>query len=183
MTRPTERASTWVVAHAGRVWGLIVIALVLALSWHALRGIHIHTVRSLLRALDARWLVVAVAITAGNIAVMGLYAVLAFRHTRATTGERWRFGAVAFCWSNFLTLGPLAGPAIRLWLYRDAVDELAELHGGIVSIVLAFASGLAGWTIGAFAAVRLGVGPFGLGAISLLFVVMAAWSLRTLAGR
>jgi uncharacterized membrane protein YbhN (UPF0104 family) len=131
MTRPTERASTWIVAHAGRVWGLIVIAAVLALSWQALRGIHIHTVRALLRSLDARWLVAAVAITAANIAVMGLYDVLAFRHTRASAAERWRFGAVAFCWSNFLTLGPLAGPAIRLWLYRDAVDELADLHGGI----------------------------------------------------
>ena len=183
MTRPAERASTWLVAHAGRVWGLIVIAAVLALSWQALRGIHIHTVRALLRSLDARWLVLAVAITAANIAVMGLYDVIAFRRTRATTGERWRFGAVAFCWSNFLTLGPLAGPAIRLWLYRDAVDELAELHGGIVSVVVAFASGLTGWTIGAWASARLDLGVAGLGAVSMLFVVAAAWTLRGVARR
>jgi len=183
MTRPTERASTWVVAHAARVWGVMVIAVVLALSWQALRGIHIHTVRALLHSLDARWLLAVVAITAGSIAVMGLYDVLAFRHTRATAAERWRFGAVAFCWSNFLTLGPLAGPAIRLWLYRDAVDELGQLHGGIISIVLAFLSGLAGWTIGAYAAVRLGLGPLGLAAVALLFVVVAAWSLRAVAAR
>ena len=67
---------------------------------------------------------------------MGIYDVLAFRHTRTTALERWRYGAVAFCWSNFLTLGPLAGPAIRLWLYRGSVTNLSELHAGIVSIVV-----------------------------------------------
>jgi phosphatidylglycerol lysyltransferase len=176
MTQRFERASTWLVAHAARAWGLLVIAAVLALSWQALRGIHIHDVRATLRALDGRWLVAAAALTLANVAVMGLYDVLAFRHTRTGALQRWRFGAVAFCWSNFLTLGPLAGPAIRLWLYRDAVDELSQLHSGIVSVVIAFVAGLGGWTAAAFAASRLGAGLPALAAGSLILVIGLAWA-------
>ena len=74
---------------------------------------------------------------------MGLYDVVAFAGTRTRTVERWKYGAVAFCWSNFITLGPLAGPAVRFWLYRRSVGELSELHPGIVSVIIAFLSGLA----------------------------------------
>ena len=63
-----------------------------------------------------------------NIGVMGLYDVVAFSQTRSRAVERWRYGAVAFAWSNFLTLGPLAGPAIRFWLYRPAVEHPSDLE-------------------------------------------------------
>ncbi len=183
MRHQFARASTWLVAHAARAWGLVIIVVVLALSWQALRGIHIHDVRATLRALDGRWLVVAAVLTIANVAIMGLYDVLAFRHTRTTRLQRWRFGAVAFCWSNFLTLGPLAGPAIRLWLYRDAVNELSELHGGIVAVVIAFVSGLGGWTVAAFAASRAGAGAAVLAATSAVMVVAVAWIVRAIARR
>src|SRR5713226_3709107 len=153
-----ERVSTWLVAHAARAWGGLVVAVVLALSWNALRGIHMRDVRVTLRGLDDRWLMAAALITVVNIAIMGLYDVLAFKHTRTRAFNRWRYGAVAFCWSNFLTLGPLAGPAIRLWLYRDSVNDLSELHAGIVSIVVAFTSGLAGWAFAALIVDRVGGG-------------------------
>src|SRR5258708_483023 len=181
-----ERASTWLVAHAGRAWCSIIIALVLALSWHALRGIHIRDVRATLRALDDRWLMAAAIVTVVNIGIMGLYDVLAFKHTRTRAIQRWRYGAVAFCWSNFLTLGPLAGPAIRLWLYRDTVKDLSELHAGIVSIVVAFTSGLAGWALAAVIVDRIGGGietPVVLAAAALVFVVAAAWIARAIARR
>ena len=181
-----ERVSTWLVAHAARAWGFIIIALVLALSWHALRGIHIREVRATLRALDDRWLMAAAIVTVVNIAIMGVYDVLAFKHTRTGAIQRWRYGAVAFCWSNFLTLGPLAGPAIRLWLYRGAVTDLSELHAGIVSIVVAFTSGLAGWALAALIVDRVGGGietPLVLAAAALVFVVAAAWIARAIAQR
>ena len=178
-----ERASTWLVAHAARAWGFLIVALVVALSWSALRGIHVHDVRATLRSLDARWLVAAAFITLANIAIMGLYDVIAFRHTRARALVRWRYGAAAFCWSNFLTLGPLAGPAIRLWLYRGAVTDLSELHAGIVSVVVAFTSGLAGWTLAALLVARTGGGPIVLCAAAFAFVVMAAGVARAIATR
>ena len=64
-------------------WGFLVVCVVLALSWSALRGIRIHEVRATLaHARLARWLLAAAAVTIANIAIMGLYDVLAFRHTR-----------------------------------------------------------------------------------------------------
>jgi phosphatidylglycerol lysyltransferase len=184
MTRGVfERLSTWVVANAARVWGFLIVCVVLALSWTALRGIRIHEVRATLATLNWRWLVAAAVITIANIAIMGLYDVLAFRHTRTRAVERWRYGAVAFCWSNFLTLGPLAGPAIRLWLYRGSVTDLSELHPGIVSVVVAFTSGLAGWALAALIVTRLGGGPVVLGAAALLFVIAAAAIARAIAQR
>ena len=110
-----DAAAVWALGHAARVWPFILFAVVLALSWHTLRQIHTRDFRVALRALQAPWLLVAAAATLLNVAVMGWYDVIAFRHTRATALERWRYGAVAFAWSNFLTLGPLAGPAIRFW--------------------------------------------------------------------
>jgi phosphatidylglycerol lysyltransferase len=180
---PFERASTWLVAHAVRAWGFVIIAVVLALTWNALRGIHIQDVRATLRTLDDRWLIIAALITLANITIMGLYDVLAFNHTRTRATQRWRYGAVAFCWSNFLTLGPLAGPAIRLWLYRGSVTDLSELHAGIVSVVVAFTSGLAGWALAALLVARLGGGPFALAAAALGFVIAAAWVARAIAQR
>ena len=144
-----EVAVVWLVAHGTAVWPFVIFTAVLALSWGELRQIHPRYVRAAIRDFDARWIVIAGMVTAANIAVMGLYDVIAFRHTRCRWQERWRNGAVAFAWSNFLTLGPLAGPAVRLWLYRSNVDELNQLHGGIAAIAIAFVSGLAGWALAA----------------------------------
>ena len=178
-----DAASAWVVANATRIWGVALLALVLALSWHSLRGIHTHEVRAILRSLDSRSVLSAALVTVLNIAIMGLYDVMAFGNTRTRAIQRWTYGAVAFCWSNFLTLGPLAGPAIRLWLYRRSVTELAELHGGIVSVVIAFVSGLAGWTAAAIIAPRIGAGLLLSALMALILVMAAAWLGRTIAQR
>ena len=186
-TNPTEGASSIVNAWAPSGHSPpSVIALnptavsipLIAISAPFMRGIHTREFRAALHALDARALTLAAVATILNVAVMGFYDVLAFRHTRTRPIERWRFGAVAFCWSNFLTLGPLAGPAIRLWLYRRRVDDLAELHAGIVSVVIAFASGLAGWTLAALLVARAGGGLLALAATALLLVIGAAWTGR-----
>jgi len=178
-----DAASAWLVANAARLWGAIVLAAVLALSWQALRGIHTHEVRAILRTLATGPLVFAALVTALNIAIMGLYDVMAFAGTRTTAVQRWKFGAVAFCWSNFLTLGPLAGPAIRFWVYRRSVNELSELHAGIVSVIIAFTSGLAGWTAAALIVSRVGGGLPVLAALALAFVMLAAWCGREITRR
>ena len=54
-----EAASSWIVAHATRLWGFVLVGIVLALSWHTLRGVHTQQVRAVLRALDARQLTLA----------------------------------------------------------------------------------------------------------------------------
>ena len=181
--RTLDSATTWIVANGARLWGFAVVVALLAVSWETLRGIHMQEFRRVLHSLDSRRLGIAGLITVVNIAVMGFYDVLAFKHTRATTFERWRHGAVAFCWSNFLTLGPLAGPAIRLWLYRGSVDDPAALHAGIVSVAIAFISGLAGWAGAAAIQSRLGGGLPALALLALLLVMLAAWTARAIAQR
>jgi phosphatidylglycerol lysyltransferase len=140
----------WLIGHVSRFLPVLVIGVVLALTWNTLRQVHPRDVTAALRAMSAAWLAVAAAITVLNIGVMGLYDVVAFRHTRTRASERWRYGAVAFAWTNFLTLGPLAGPAIRFWLYGQFVEHSSDLETGVLSITIAFVSGLIGWTIATF---------------------------------
>jgi phosphatidylglycerol lysyltransferase len=156
--------------HASRAWPFIVLAIVLSLSWGALKQIRPHEFRTALHAINRTWLLVATGVTLANIAVMGLYDVIAFRHTRASWAERWRYGAVAFAWSNFLTLGPLAGPAIRFSLYRPVVEQLSELQDGVISVAIAFTAGLIGWTLAVMVAARTGTGPI---VASLLAFILA----------
>lgn len=174
ITSRLESAGVWLVGHLSRVWPFVLFAVVLALSWHALREIRPRQFRAAVRGLDPNWLAVAAAITVANIGAMGLYDVIAFRHTRSTWRERWRYGAVSFAWSNFLTLGPLAGPAMRFWLYRPAVDHISELHNGVVSVALAFTSGLAGWTAAILLDHVVHAGIAGTAAIALTLTIACA---------
>jgi phosphatidylglycerol lysyltransferase len=153
-----EGVALWIFSHGASVWPPIAIAIVLWLTWTTLRGVHIREVRASLRTLDSYWIWAACAFTALNVAVMGLYDVIAFRQTRSPLLDRWRYGAIAFAWSNFLTLGPLAGPAIRFWLYAPAIDRAADLQGGVLATAIAFMSGLAGWTAAVMVAGRIQAG-------------------------
>jgi phosphatidylglycerol lysyltransferase len=176
-----QSAGVWLLGHAVRLWPFALFVIVFILSWHTLRDIHTRDVRAALHALDLRWVAIAAGLTAANVGIMGLYDVIAFRKTRATIGERWRYGAVSFAWSNFLTLGPLAGPAIRFWLYRQSVDRLQDLHAGILTVTIAFVSGLAGWTAAVFI---VGQAPFAaISVAALALVLFAAWLSRAIAGR
>src|SRR5262249_39272661 len=142
-----KTAVVWLIGHGASFLPALVIAVVVALTWQTLKQVHPRDILSALRMMNGAWLLIAAAVTALNIAVMGLYDVVAFPHTNTDPIERWRYGAVAFAWSNFLTLGPFAGPAIRFWLYRSAVKHISDLETGVLSIAIAFASGLIGWTI------------------------------------
>ncbi len=166
-----ENALVWLLGHAPKVLPVVVIALVVFLSWTDLRQIHPREVRLAFHGLDSWWVAIAVLATLLNVGVMGLYDVIVFAHTRSRWTERWRYGAVAFAWSNFLTLGPLAGPAIRFWLYRPAVDKPSDLEGGVVSIATAFTAGLGGWTLAVWLMPRTG-GPVWDGAVVVVAFVL-----------
>jgi phosphatidylglycerol lysyltransferase len=149
---PVKTGMLWIVGHASRFLPVVVILIVGALTWQAVRQVHPYDVVRVLRGMRAPWLAAAALLTLLNIGVMGLYDVIAFRHTRTRPRERWQYGAVAFAWSNFLTLGPFAGPAIRFWLYKRSVEHRSDLETGVLSITIAFASGLGGWTLAALLA-------------------------------
>src|SRR5690349_18527907 len=170
-----ENAALWLIGHATKVWPFVVFGLVVALSWQALREIHPRDFAGALHALDAPWLSAATLFTLINVAAMGFYDVVAFRHTRSPWTERWRYGAVTFAWSNFLTLGPLAGPAMRFWLYRPRVKDPADLHDGVVAVATAFTSGLVGWALAAGLGARLSL-PFPAVAVFALAMVLCVVS-------
>src|ERR1044072_3548812 len=86
-----DAAVAWIVANAARIWGVVLLAIVLVLSWHSLRGIHTREVPALLRARARGPLIVAAAVTAVNIATMGLYDVMAFANTRTRAMQRWKY--------------------------------------------------------------------------------------------
>src|SRR5439155_13500730 len=150
MTR-VKTGAVWLIGHASRFVPLLVIGAVVALTWQTLRQVHPRDIAAGLRTMSWAWLLIAAAVTVVNVGVMGLYDVVAFRQTRTRAMERWRYGAVAFAWSNFLTLSPFAGPAIRFWLYRGSVEHSSDLETGVLSIAIAFSSGLIGWTLAAIA--------------------------------
>jgi phosphatidylglycerol lysyltransferase len=183
LTSNVEGGLVWLLGHASTLAPFLVFGLVLALSWSSLREIRIREFRLAFRTLDPLWLTAAALLTAANVAVMGLYDVIAFSHTRSRWSERWRFGAVAFAWSNFLTLGPLAGPAIRFWLYRPTVDDSADLHAGVIAISTAFTAGLVGWTLVTLFAARVGL-PFPAVCVAaFVLVFLIVWCVGILAPR
>jgi phosphatidylglycerol lysyltransferase len=166
-----ENAALWLIGHGSKLWPFIVFGVVVALSWETLRQIHPRDFAGAMHALDSPWLAFAALFTVANVVAMGFYDVIAFRHTRSSWTERWRYGAVTFAWSNFLTLGPLAGPAMRFWLYRPAVAETSDLHSGVVSVAIAFSSGLAGWTLAALASNAAGLPSIVIVPLAFLFTL------------
>ncbi len=134
-----------ILANARWLWPLLTISVVVAASWSDVRSIDYHKVRSALHNQVPQWLLLASVLTLANLAVMGLYDVFCLRTPKIRVRDRWWTGTLAFAWSNFLTLGPLAGPAIRFWLYRPMGVGFKLLREAIVSISIGFGAGLAVW--------------------------------------
>src|SRR5207302_11185968 len=88
-----KTSAVWLLGHASRFVPLLVIGAVVALTWQTLRQVHPRDIAAALRTMSWAWLLIAAAVTVVNIAVMGLYDVVAFRNTRTRAVERWRNGA------------------------------------------------------------------------------------------
>jgi phosphatidylglycerol lysyltransferase len=135
----------WLLGNARWIWPILVIAVVFAITRSDLRSIDYRRVRDALYGMDVSLLMLAGLLTVANFAVMGIYDVICFRGSRVRARERWWIGTLAFAWSNFLTLGPLAGPAIRFWLYRPFGVSFSMLRQGIASIVFGYGGALLFW--------------------------------------
>jgi phosphatidylglycerol lysyltransferase len=129
------------------VWPWLVFALVALVGWSEVRRVDLLEVRGILKDTPASLTLMLLLFTGLNLSLAGLYDVTALgplrRSPRPTS--RWGVGIVTFAWSNFLTLGPLAGPALRLWLYRPLGVEGKRARSALSSIVAAFSMGLLGW--------------------------------------
>jgi phosphatidylglycerol lysyltransferase len=129
------------------VWPWIVLAVIGWIGWHELRQIDVSEVRALLRSTDVNLVLVLLAATAFNLMIFGLYDVAALGSLEHPPGAaaRWSVGVVSFAWSNFLTLGPLAGPALRLWLYKSMGVAGERARAALTSILGALSIALGAW--------------------------------------
>jgi len=132
-------------ANARWIWPIAVIAIVIAITWSDLRNIQYRQFRTALQQVDPFWLAVAFLLTVGNLAVMGIYDIVCLRGTAVRAGERWWIGTLAFAWGCFLTFGPVAGPAVRFWLYRPFGVSFDLLRKAIAAIAVGFGCGLLLW--------------------------------------
>jgi len=132
-------------------WPWLLLGTIAALGWGELKQIDLVEVRRLLHGTDGSLVLALLALTAANLAVAGLYDVAALgpRALPPSSSARWSVGVVSFAWSNFLTVGPLAGPALRLWLYRRMDVGGPRARHGLAVILATFTLGLAVWTLAA----------------------------------
>src|SRR6266567_2322784 len=84
--------------------------------------------------------------------LLGGYDLITLEGSPVPRASRWGLGTIAFAWSNFLTLGPIAGPAIRFLLYRPYTLDAAGLSNAIVANIMAFAATLVVCLISTWAA-------------------------------
>lgn len=129
------------------VWPWIVLALLVFVGWDELRRVDLAAVRTILRETEPGLLLALLAGTFVNLAVAGFYDVIALGRRGRPPGAtaRWAVGVLSFAWSNFLTFGPLAGPALRLWLLKPLGVGSTRALGAVTLIQAAFFLTLLGW--------------------------------------
>ena len=130
-------------------WPWLVLAVLTWIGWREVRQIDVLSVRDLLRDTSGGLVLVLLGATAFNLAVFGLYDLVALgpRSHPPPASARWAVGVVSFAWSNFLTVGPMAGPALRLWLYRPLGVEGRRARAALGSILAAFTLALLAWCV------------------------------------
>lgn len=120
------------------------------LVWHDLQSVNIHQLRGELRGADRQLLLCGILVTLTAVAVMGLYDAFAF--PRGANGSlsftrRWLLGSCLFGWTNFLSMGPLGGPALRVLAYRHYGLNRVEISRGFLGHYCGSSAGLLGWLI------------------------------------
>jgi phosphatidylglycerol lysyltransferase len=129
------------------LWPWLVVALVAWVGWSEVRKVDLVQVKLLLETTPTSLTLLLLVFTGLNLALAGLYDATALGSLQRPPrfAARWSVGVVTFAWSNFLTLGPLAGPALRLWLYRPLGVEGKRSRSALSAILAAFTLGLLGW--------------------------------------
>jgi phosphatidylglycerol lysyltransferase len=186
ITAESERSSLFLSALLLKLrplWPWVVVILVAWIGWSELRQVDLLEVRQILRNTPSSLTLMLLLFTGLNLALAGFYDVTALGrlHHPPRFSARWSVGVVTFAWSNFLTLGPLAGPALRLWLYRPLGVAGKRSRSALSAILAAFTLGLVGWCAAVLVPLPAGVPPLaGRLALGILASGLAAWLLRVL---
>lgn len=145
--------------HIGKIALRIgLLAGIVALVWNELAAIDVRTARDQLESAHLPSVAVAILVVGIAFAIMGLYDVFSFSTTRQLMpSRRWELGMLFFAWTNFLTLGPIGGPAVRLFFYRRRGLSTPEIARGLVRLYSGSFGGLLAWLAAAFAPVGGGL--------------------------
>ncbi len=160
-------------------WGKRALQLGLAtffvwLVWREVHAINVHQVRSVLAKADLCLLAAGIAVAFLAVGVMGLYDALAYPGGVAGTlsfAKRWLLGAVFFGWTDFISMGPFGGPALRIIAYRNFGLSAAEISRGLVGLYIAMPAGNIAWLAAAWLPT-----PAGSVAIAARLVLAMAFS-------
>ncbi len=132
--------------------GLALLAGVLALAWDELRALDWAQIHGEIIQSDWRLLALSLIAVGANVAAMGLYdAVCLPGGPRLRFGTRWGVGAVCFAWTNFLTIGPIGGPALRMLVYTRRGLSAGQVARGLAVQYLGFGAALPAWLIAMWA--------------------------------
>jgi phosphatidylglycerol lysyltransferase len=119
---------------------------VLALAIRELSGVDWSAAVGALRSAHSGPILWGALATLVCVSEMGLYDVLSMRAGSSFSGfERWRLGTAICSWTNFLAVGPLAGPALRTYFYRRAGMDVPGIVRGLAGIYAGMFAGIAGW--------------------------------------
>lgn len=130
----------------GQVLRVVLPLAVAWLVWHEVHALNYAEIRADAVRADRKLLALGVAATFATLAIMGLYDVIAFdQHPKLPKWRRWGAGALIFAWTNFLTLGPFGGPALRFLVYRRAGVTPAEMVRSLARMYVGVFSGLGAW--------------------------------------
>ncbi len=134
---------------------ILIVFLVLLLVYHEIRKLNIHMVRQALEKSDPVFIAAGIALAFLALAVMGLYDALAFPSGddgRLTFRKRWGIGSLVFAWTNFVSMGPLGGPALRLLVYKKFGLTGSQIASGLMAHYIGMNGGMAGWMAAAWVA-------------------------------
>lgn len=125
---------------------LLVPLVVIWLVWGELTRLDWPQVRAEMANANFLLLALAALVVVGNVAAMGLYDAVSFPGTpKLGFTKRWGLGSLCFAWSNFLTIGPIGGPALRFLVYGRHGLSASQVARGLGAQYMGFAGGLIGW--------------------------------------
>ncbi len=129
---------------------VVIPLLILWFIWEEISDLDFAKLRVQIAAANLRLLAASALTAIVAILATGLYDVLAFPHT-PTQGatRRWGLGAMFFSWTNFVALGPVGVPFLRLHWYGKAGMPAADVLRGVGRLYIGMAAGLAAWGLAA----------------------------------
>lgn len=141
-----------------RRWGrwrlfvrILVPACVLALVWRELSLVDWSQAAIEIRRASPAVIAGAALATLACVSTMGLYDVVSMRTgSTLSSFQRWRLGTAISAWTNFLAVGPLAGPALRLHFYRRAGMDVPGVLRGLAGIYAGMFAGGMAWIAALF---------------------------------